>query len=132
LNGYGRIQVPSVEDMLEAYDEAPSWDQGEEITLHDLKQLYIRSGIAIAFWDGNEPQKELSADAKAALRAVQSSSGTVRVGGAGTTYSTTTYSGSSWHRKEKGIRIHVDSDSESDTDGDKNAAETNNNGSAQQ
>jgi len=74
LTGYGRIGAPSVKKMISSVDEAPAWKLGETVTPNDIKELYLRNGITIAFWNKAEPLKELTAEEKARIENSDTSS----------------------------------------------------------
>jgi len=104
LTGYGRIGAPSVKTMMDSRNEAPKWEDGETVTPHDIRQLYLRNGITIAFWNGAEKQKELTKQEKIEMNKP------VNKGTSSTTVATSSYY--SYRRKETGIKIHVDQDSD--------------------
>jgi len=106
MRSYGRIHPPPVEDMIKAGDEAPSWEEGETKTPHDMRQIFLRNGIGIAFWNGKEPLKEMTKEDRERINKTENQQSTYSSYSSG-------YS-SYWSRKEKGITIHVDKDEDDD------------------
>jgi len=117
LSTYGKIRVPSRSIMMAQTNEAPSWEQGETLTLLAMRDLYLRSGYSIVFWNGAVKQKELSEAEKARMTRVEASQGTT-YNWNNTSYSSgySNYTASAWHRKETGIKIHVDEDSDDEAE----------------
>jgi len=99
--------------MLDAVDQAPAWEKGEEVSPHDIKDLYIKSGMSLVFWSSAEPLKEMTEEEKARLKKpAYNPTSTYSSSYSSSSYSTSSVS--SWHHKERGIKIHVDEDSDDD------------------
>jgi len=118
LRSYGRIDPPSVQNMINSVDDSPAWEQGETVTPDDIRQLYLRNGITIAFWNREEPMGKLTeAEKTNTNRANYAANSTTTSTSYASTYSTSSY----WSRKEKGITIHVDEDSDDEEETNKDA-----------
>jgi len=104
--------------MINSVDDSPAWEQGETVTPDDIRQLYLRNGITIAFWNREEPMGKLTeAEKTNTNRANYAANSTTTSTSYASTYSTSSY----WSRKEKGITIHVDEDSDDEEETNKDA-----------